>query len=72
MPAEIIIVDDDPMVGNLSLDLITEVGFSALLVGDSRMALSSIREHKPRLVVMDILMPGLDGLSLLHTLKHDP
>ncbi len=72
MPAEIIIVDDDPMVGNLSLDLITEVGFSALLVGDSRMALGSIREQKPRLVVMDILMPGLDGLSLLHTLKHDP
>lgn len=72
MPAEIIIVDDDPMVGNLSLDLLTEVGFSVLLVGDSRMALSAIRENKPRLVVMDILMPGLDGLSLLHTIKHDP
>ena len=72
MPVEILIVDDDPMVGNLSMEVLKDSGFSAELVTDSRMAMAAVKDRKPRLVMLDILMPGIDGLSLLHQIKSDP
>ena len=71
MAAEIIVVDDDPLVGALSNDILTDAGYQVHLIRDSRMAMAAIREHRPRLVVLDILMPGIDGLTLLHTIKND-
>ena len=72
MPPQIIVVDDDPIVGSLSLDLLIDAGFSALLINDSKSAQEEIKRLQPSLVVLDILMPGIDGLTLLHRLKSDP
>ena len=72
MPAQIIIVDDDPLVGGLTLELLTDAGYSARLIQDSLKAQDIIKAEKPALVILDILMPGLDGLTLLHRLKSDP
>jgi CheY-like chemotaxis protein/ribonuclease BN (tRNA processing enzyme) len=72
MPAQIIIVDDDPLVGGLTLELLTDAGYAARLIQDSLKAQDIIRAEKPALVILDILMPGLDGLTLLHRLKSDP
>ncbi|MDD5304716.1 MAG: response regulator, partial [Elusimicrobia bacterium] len=72
MAAQIIIVDDDPLVGGLTLELLTDAGYSARLIQDSLKAQDIIKAEKPALVILDILMPGLDGLTLLHRLKSDP
>lgn len=72
MGAQIIIVDDDPLVGGLTLELLTDAGYAARLIQDSLKAQDIIRAEKPALVILDILMPGLDGLTLLHRLKSDP
>ncbi|MFA5141107.1 MAG: response regulator [Elusimicrobiota bacterium] len=72
MPYEILVVDDDPLVGALSTDILLNAGYQTQLIRDSRMAIPAIQEHRPKLVVLDILMPGLDGLSLLHMIKNDP
>lgn len=72
MPAEIVIVDDDPVVGNLTTDILRDAGFTTLWVKDCFQAEHVIRATQPRLAVLDIMMPGLDGLSLLKTLKGDP
>lgn len=72
MAAQIIIVDDDPLVGGLTLELLTDAGYQARLIQDSLKAQDIIKAEKPSLVVLDILMPGLDGLTLLHRLKSDP
>ena len=72
MPVQIIVVDDDPLVGGLTLELLIDAGYSARLVSDSRKAQDIIKAEKPGLVILDILMPGLDGLTLLHRLKSDP
>ncbi len=72
MAAQIIIVDDDPLVGGLTLELLTDAGYSARLLADSLKAEDIIKAEKPSLIILDILMPGLDGLTLLHRLKSDP
>ena len=72
MAIQVIVVDDDPIVGTLTYELIQEVGFSVKLLSESLRAEEEIRREKPALVVLDILMPGIDGLTLLHRLKSDP
>ncbi len=72
MAPQIIIVDDDPLVGGLTLELLTDAGYSARLIQDSLKAQDAIKAEKPSLIILDILMPGLDGLTLLHRLKSDP
>ncbi len=72
MATQVIVVDDDPIVGNLSLELLKEAGLSAVLIQDSLKAQAAVKAEKPELVILDILMPGIDGLTLLHRLKTDP
>lgn len=71
MPTEVLIVDDDALVGNLSFEILTEAGYQARLVSDSNLVMGILREETPKLVLLDILMPGLDGLTLLHMIKED-
>src|ERR1035437_9459816 len=72
MATQVIVVDDDPIVGSLTLELLKDAGFDARLIVDSLKAQDEIRRDQPALVVLDILMPGIDGLTLLHRLKSDP
>lgn len=69
---DIIIVDDDPMVGELSRDLLTDEGYKVLLIQDSMEAISTIKHYKPRLVIADIMMPGITGMDICKELKSDP
>jgi CheY-like chemotaxis protein len=68
---EIIVVDDDPLVGQLSHDLLTDAGYDVELIRDSNLAMDAIQKAKPKFVLLDILMPGVDGLTLLHQIKND-
>src|ERR1700692_4819270 len=72
MATQVIVVDDDPIVGSLTLELLKDAGFEARLIQDSLKAQDEIKREQPSLVVLDILMPGIDGLTLLHRLKSDP
>lgn len=72
MPDQIIIVDDDPIIGALSLELLRDAGYSTRLLTESLNAQDIIKAEKPTLIILDILMPGLDGMTLLHRLKSDP
>ncbi len=72
MATQVIVVDDDPIVGSLTLELLKDAGFEARLIQDSLKAIDAIKSEKPSLIVLDILMPGIDGLTLLHRLKSDP
>lgn len=72
MAEKILVVDDDTLVGDLTLFLLKDAGYDAELVQDSLMAISAIRAKRPDLVILDILMPGVDGLTLCRQLKSDP
>ncbi|MEW5952031.1 MAG: response regulator [Elusimicrobia bacterium] len=69
---EIIVVDDDPMVGQLSRDLLTDDGWKVLLIDDSRSAFAEIKRYMPKMVISDIMMPGITGLDICKLIKTDP
>ncbi|MEI7803515.1 MAG: response regulator, partial [Bacteroidota bacterium] len=65
------IVDDDQFMRELLSSKLTEQGFEVTAVGEGILALQTIRDHKPDLVLLDILLPGLSGLETLNVLRAD-
>ena len=67
--ATILVVDDDEEIrGSLRRSLALE-GYSVALAADAEEALRAVRERAPDLVVLDILLPGLDGLEVCRRLR---
>jgi len=66
---DILIVDDDPeIVGFLRRGLIFE-GYGVDTAADGREALAKVREREPDLIILDIMMPGLDGIEVSQRLR---
>ncbi|HAM36625.1 MAG TPA: hypothetical protein DEB40_01245 [Elusimicrobia bacterium] len=72
MGTRIVIVDDDPLVGGLTASLLTEAGYDVTLIPESIKGLEAIQSDPPALAILDIVMPGLDGLTICHRIKNDP
>jgi DNA-binding NarL/FixJ family response regulator len=67
----ILIIDDDPSIcRNMELILQME-GFKVITASDGQAGLTMLREKRPDLILCDIMMPDLDGHSVLETLKND-
>ncbi len=62
---KILCVDDDRSVLQLYYEELTDEGYKVILTKDGKEALSKYSKEKPDLVVMDIRMPGMDGLNVL-------
>ena len=67
--ATILIVDDDPKLLKMLQRTLMYEGFRVLSAGDGNTALAEIQAHRPDVVVLDWLMPGLDGLGVLAHLR---
>jgi len=61
----VLIVEDDPNQRALYHEELSDEGYQVLAAADGREALSLAREQRPDLVVLDINMPGMDGLDTL-------
>ncbi len=73
MPGELVlIVDDNDMNLKLTKVLLQGEGFQVATAQDAEEALVFLGTLKPRLILMDIQLPGMDGLSLTRQLKADP
>ncbi|GEM_PF-891416 len=68
----ILVVDDDPNVRDLMKRSLTKEGYHVELEGDSRHAVARARELKPTMITLDVMMPGMDGWTVLSQLKNDP
>ncbi len=71
-PARILVAEDDRALRDALQELLALAGHSAEAVADGTQALAAIRANPPDLVILDHLMPGLDGLSVLQALRADP
>jgi DNA-binding response OmpR family regulator len=63
--APILVVDDDPKIAALVRTYLEREKFTVTTVGDGRSALRAIEEQMPRLVVLDLMLPGVDGISII-------
>lgn len=69
--ASVLIVDDDPVVRRMLQLSFESEGFDVLTAGDGLEGLESMRSSKPNVVVLDIMMPKLDGLKVMRELQGD-
>jgi two-component system OmpR family response regulator len=65
----ILIVDDDPKIVQLVRAYLEREGFAVVTAADGRAALAAIREHGPRLVVLDLMLPEIDGLTVARRVR---
>jgi signal transduction histidine kinase/DNA-binding response OmpR family regulator len=68
----ILVVDDDPNIRSLLQQELTEAGYKVRLAEDGRKALTLIREETPGLVILDVMMPEMNGFDVAAVLKNDP
>lgn len=72
MSASILVVDDNPTNLKLVSDVLEFEGYTMLKAADAEEAQVILASHLPDIILMDIALPGMDGLSLTRLLKADP
>ena len=65
----ILLVDDEPKVVRLARDYLEKNGFRVVTAGDGISALAMARREKPDLVILDLLLPGMDGREVCRELR---
>jgi adenylate cyclase len=68
----VLIVDDDPTVRDLMARFLERQGFDVVTAADGLEGLALAREHHPAAITLDIMMPGVDGWTVLAAIKGDP
>jgi two-component system phosphate regulon response regulator PhoB len=69
---KILIVEDDPDIRELLRFNLEKAGYNLYLAEDGEKALALTRKHAPDLILLDLMLPGVDGLEVCRTLKRDP
>ena len=65
----VLIVDDDPDIQRLVTYNLSQAGFHVTTASSGRTALETVQEHPPDLIILDIMMPDIDGMEVCRTLR---
>jgi two-component system alkaline phosphatase synthesis response regulator PhoP len=68
----ILVVDDEPGIVTIARDYLDRAGFRVITAGDGNDALRLARTERPSLLVLDLMLPGMDGLDVTRALRGDP
>jgi CheY-like chemotaxis protein len=68
--ADILVVDDDPDVLELIVAMLERAGYHPRVATNGREALAAVERHQPALVLLDMLMPVMDGWACARALRH--
>lgn len=69
---EVLVVEDHPLNLELALELLRDQGCRVLVAEEAETGLELARRERPDLILMDIQLPGMDGLTAIEHLKEDP
>ncbi|MEU4397606.1 response regulator transcription factor [Micromonospora orduensis] len=72
MAQRVLVVDDDRTVSDVVCRYLEHAGYDVSHVGDGLAALEAVRDLAPHLVVLDLMLPGLDGLQVCRRLRERP
>ena len=67
----ILVVDDEPRIVKIARDYLERGGFRVLTAGDGRSVLPLVRSAKPDLIVLDLALPGMDGLDVARAIRKE-
>jgi len=70
--ARVLVVDDDPAIRQLLTDVLEMEGYEVSVVGDGVSAVRTVTADSPDFVVLDVMMPGLDGFGVLSAIRALP
>lgn len=71
-PLKILVVDDEAAIRNLLDDLLGDEGYEVCTASNGRAALELVQRERPDLILMDVMMPELDGQETLRRLRAVP
>src|SRR5512141_2435259 len=71
MNESILVIDDEPRIVKLAQDYLERAGFRVFPAGDGPAGLSLARHERPDLVVLDLNLPGMDGLDVCRALRRE-
>jgi len=71
MPKTILVVDDEPQILEICRDYLTAAGFQVLTAEDGPDGLATARREHPDLIVLDLMLPGMDGLDVCRELRRE-
>ncbi|MBP1693397.1 MAG: DNA-binding response regulator, OmpR family [Chloroflexi bacterium] len=71
MAKKILIVDDEPKIVEICRDYLVAGGFDVIQAGDGPHGLAAARSETPDLIVLDLMLPGMDGLDVCRTLRRE-
>src|SRR5476651_851783 len=69
---KILIVEDDPLMSRMYQKIFTFEGYEVEMAGDGQEGLDKARSVKPTIILLDVMMPKMNGLQVLEKLKADP
>jgi DNA-binding response OmpR family regulator len=72
MKPKILVVDDEPDALEILGFKLKEAGFAPIVAKDGARAIVVARDERPALIVLDLMLPGVDGLEVCKILRHDP
>jgi two-component system phosphate regulon response regulator PhoB/two-component system alkaline phosphatase synthesis response regulator PhoP len=70
--SKVLLVEDDKMLADMYVTKFSKEGMEILKADDGAKGLAMAKQHKPDLILLDIIMPKLDGFAVLRELKKDP
>ena len=68
----ILLIEDDPFIVDIYSKKLKEAGFSVGIASDGREALKKLEEKKPDLLILDIVLPNIDGWEFLRKIRNKP
>lgn len=70
--SKVLLVEDDKMLADMYVTKFSKEGMEIMKADDGVKGLAMAKEHKPDLILLDIIMPKLDGFAVLKEIKSDP
>lgn len=69
MKARVLVVDDDPALAEMLTIVLRGEGFETTVVGDGTKAMPALREMRPDLVLLDVMLPGMNGIDVAKAIR---
>ena len=70
-PSDVLIVEDEPTIADIVRRYLERAGYSARTVGDGLEAVAAVASRRPDLIVLDVMLPGIDGLEVMRRVRAD-